>query len=154
MAEPQAGSIPDPPPFNSADACDLLRQARDARRNAYAPYSRFPVGAALLAGDGRVFAGVNVENASYGLTTCAERTAVVSAMAAGARDFVAIAITGPDDPVACPPCGACRQILHEAAPDLLIVIAGDGAEPATIPLRELLPGAFEGGAVTRRTPRS
>ncbi|HET7321705.1 MAG TPA: cytidine deaminase, partial [Longimicrobiaceae bacterium] len=99
---------------------DLLERARQARTNAYVPYSHFPVGAALLAADGRVFTGVNVENASYGLSTCAERTAVAKAVSEGARDFVAIAVTGPEDDVACPPCGSCRQILHEAGPDLLV----------------------------------
>lgn len=150
MTEPHPESAGVEHPFDAAGARVLWRQARDARRNAYAPYSRFPVGAALLTRDGRVFTGVNVENASYGLTTCAERTALVSAIAAGARNFVAIAIAGPDDPIACPPCGACRQILHEIAPDLLVVAAGGDAGPTTTPLRELLPGAFEGGAVTRR----
>jgi cytidine deaminase len=132
---------------NSLDtdtARDLLRRAREARRNSYSPYSGFPVGAALLADDGRVFTGVNVENASYGLTTCAERTAVVRAVAEGARRFSAIAVIGPEDAVACPPCGSCRQILHEAGPDLLVITPDEEGEPRVTPLRELLPGAFSG----------
>ena len=131
---------------------DLLEQARAARAHAYAPYSRFPVGAALQARDGRIFTGVNVENASYGLTTCAERTAVVSAMAAGARDFVAIAVAGPDDRLPCPPCGSCRQILHESAPDLIVVTSRADGGPAVTSLRDLLPGPFDGAAVRRETP--
>lgn len=123
-------------------ARDLLRRARDARGRAYAPYSGFRVGAALLTADGRVFDGCNVENASYGLTNCAERVAVGTAVAAGAREYAAIAIAGPDDPRPCAPCGACRQVLHEFAPDLLVVTPGEGGEPAVTTLRELLPGAF------------
>lgn len=128
----------------------LLARAREVRRHAYAPYSRFPVGAALLARDGRVFAGVNVENASYGLATCAERGAVAAAMAAGARGFAAIAITGPDDDLPCPPCGACRQILHEADPELLVVTADDSGEPRITPLSTLLPDAFDTRALQPR----
>jgi cytidine deaminase len=135
--------------LSAGAARELLRQARAARANAYAPYSHFPVGAALLARDGRVFTGVNVENASYGLTTCAERTAVVSALATGAREFVAVAVTGPDDRHPCPPCGSCRQILHEVAPGLVVVTAGEDGEPATASLRDLLPGAFDGTTVRR-----
>ncbi|CAN5757090.1 cytidine deaminase [soil metagenome] len=122
----------------------LLGQAREARGNAYAPYSGFHVGAALLSEDGQVFTGANVENASYGLTTCAERTAVVKAMSEGIRAFRAIAVTGPDDEVGTPPCGSCRQILHEANPHLLVVTPGTAGEPRITPLTELLPGAFGG----------
>lgn len=139
--EPSAGSDRS---LGHEAARDLLRHARVARANAYAPYSGFPVGAALLAADGRVFTGVNVENASLGLTTCAERTAVVSAIAAGVRQFAAVAVVGPADGAPCPPCGSCRQILHELDPDLLVVTeAGDG-DPEIVPLRELLPSAFGG----------
>jgi cytidine deaminase len=141
-------------PLSPAAARDLLEQARAARANAYAPYSHFPVGAALLAIDGRVFTGVNVENASYGLSTCAERTAVVCAMAAGARDFVAVAVAGPEDRLRCPPCGSCRQILHEASPDLVVVTAREDGGPAITSLRDLLPGPFDGAAVRRERPLS
>ncbi len=134
-------------------ARELLRRAREARANAYAPYSEFPVGAALLDEDGRVFTGVNVENASYGLTTCAERSAVVRAMTEGARRFRAIAVVGPNDRVGTPPCGSCRQILHEAAPDLLVVTPDSEGEPRLTPLPQLLPGAFGGEQLPRREPR-
>ena len=129
----------------------LLDAARRARANAYAPYSNFPVGAALLADDGRVFTGVNVENASYGLTTCAERTAVTKAVSEGARGFRAIAVVGPEDDVACPPCGSCRQILYEVGPELVVVMPGEGGEPITTPLAELLPGAFGSARLHQRT---
>ncbi|MBA4157224.1 MAG: cytidine deaminase [Gemmatimonadetes bacterium] len=135
---------PDPPPqLDTATASELLQRAREARNHAYAPYSRFPVGAALLAADGAVFAGCNIENAAFGLTNCAERVAIGNAVSQGARAFHAIAVVGPEDDVACAPCGSCRQVLHEFGPALLVVTPGgaDGA-PLVTSLRELLPGAF------------
>lgn len=123
-------------------ARELLRRAVQARSNAYAPYSGFSVGAALLARDGTVHTGVNVENAAYGLTLCAERAAVVRAISDGVREFSAVAIVGPEDDVACAPCGSCRQVLHEVAPDLLVVMPGGGGDPLITPLSELLPFAF------------
>jgi cytidine deaminase len=131
-------------------ARELLRRAVEARTNAYAPYSGFPVGAALLDEEGRIFTGVNVENASYGLTTCAERTAVTRAMADGARRFRAIAVVGPDERVGTPPCGSCRQILHEADPGLLVVTPDGKGEPRVTPLPQLLPGAFGGEQLDRQ----
>jgi cytidine deaminase len=131
------------PPIDPAAARDLLARAREARANAYAPYSRFPVGAALLAANGRVFTGCNVENASYGLTNCAERVAIGAAVTAGARAFVAIAVTGPDDVKSTAPCGACRQVLYEFGPDLPLIMPSsgpDGYEMTSI--GQLLPGAF------------
>jgi cytidine deaminase len=136
-----------------AAALELLTHARAARQQAYAPYSGFPVGAALLAADGRIFTGVNVENAAYPLTTCAERTALVRAVAEGARRFTAIAVAGAQDGIPCPPCGSCRQTLHELAPDLLVLTdAGDGTVARTS-LRDLLPNAF-GASDIRSAPPS
>jgi cytidine deaminase len=121
----------------------LLARAREARAQAYAPYSGFQVGAALLAADGRVFTGCNVENASYGLTICAERVAVGRAVSEGVRDFVAVAVAGPDASEPCPPCGSCRQVLHEFGGALQVVFeSGDPAGPTIVPISELLPGAF------------
>jgi cytidine deaminase len=122
-------------------ARNLLEQARHARANAYAPYSRFPVGAALLARDGRVFTGVNVENASYGLGNCAERTAIFKAVSEGVRDFVAVAVTGPQDDVECSPCGACRQVLVEFGRELIVIVP-HGQNVKQYTMDELLPGAF------------
>jgi cytidine deaminase len=97
----------------------LLREAEAARRNAYAPYSRFAVGAALLTRSGRIVHGCNVENSSFGLSVCAERTALWNAVTEGEREFVAVAVTaGPG--ASASPCGACRQVLHEFAPDLWV----------------------------------
>lgn len=119
----------------------LRAAAERAAQLAYAPYSKFHVGAAILAADGRVFTGCNVENASFGLTICAERNAVFSAVAAGARSFLALAlITSSDTPVT--PCGACRQVLIEFPPSFALRCYGrDGSEHSTS-TQALLPDAF------------
>lgn len=119
---------------------ELLELARAARQRAYAPYSRFEVGAALLTQDGRTFTGCNVENASYGLSMCAERNAVFAAVSAGVRTFVAIAIAGAPG-AACLPCGACRQVLAEFNPALAVTYS-DAASATTRSLSELLPAPF------------
>ena len=119
---------------------DLVAKARGVMKNAYAPYSKFPVGAALEAADGRVFVGTNVESASYGLTICAERMALGAAVAAGARQFRRIAVTTDVDPPAAP-CGACRQLLAEFGLELDVISAG----PKRVrrwTLADLLPDAF------------
>jgi len=120
----------------------LLEAALTARQNAYAPYSRFAVGAALLSEDGRVFTGCNVENRSYSLTCCAERGAVMQAVAAGCRRFTAVAVVGAPQgeiPTApCYPCGACREVLVEfCTPDTAVYLTGE-----TATLGELLPKTF------------
>jgi cytidine deaminase len=117
----------------------LITAAAAARGHAYAPYSRFQVGAAVLAG-GEVYTGCNVENASYGLTICAERSAVFAAVAAGRRRIDAVAVVS-DAPAPTAPCGACRQVLHEFGPEMQVIMAGGGGT-VTRPLRELLPLAF------------
>jgi cytidine deaminase len=119
---------------------ELLAAAQDMRARAYAPYSNFTVGAALDTGDGHVFLGCNVENASYGLTICAERAAVVAAIAGAHRDFVAIAIAGPSGMLVSP-CGACRQVLAEFNPSMAVIYTTpDG--PVSTTLSELLPHSF------------
>ena len=118
----------------------LVDAARAAQQRAYAPYSRFRVGCALEADDGRVFVGCNVENASYGLTICAERAAVCAAVVAGAQRFRRAVVVSDADPPAAP-CGACRQVLSEFGPALRV----DGVGPAgsvTWTIAELLPAAF------------
>jgi cytidine deaminase len=122
----------------------LLEAARQASSRAYCPYSNFPVGAAVLTADGRVFEGCNIENASYGLTVCAERVAVFQAVAAGAREITAIAIAcpkgNPDRPGTLMPCGACRQVLAEfGRREMMVLIDGLGR----FPLTELLPQPFQ-----------
>lgn len=119
---------------------DLVARAREAMRHAYAPYSEFRVGAAIEAADGRVFAGCNVESASYGLTICAERMALGAAVVAGARDLRRIAVTTEVEPPAAP-CGACRQLLAEFGLDLEVVAAGPTTERRWR-LAALLPDAF------------
>jgi cytidine deaminase len=117
----------------------LLEAARTVRSRAYAPYSGYTVGAALRSEDGRIFAGTNVENASLGLTVCAERNAVAAAVAAGARRFLALAVATRDGGT---PCGACRQVLAEFAADLPVLVAGDTGSPRLLRLDELLPHGF------------
>ncbi len=124
---------------------ELLRKAVAARARAYSPYSKFAVGAALLCADGEVFLGCNVENASYGLTICAERNAVFAAVAAGRRDFamLALSVSG-----AGTPCGACRQVLNEFAPRLPILLGDeDGKLRGEVSLDQLLPNAFGPGSL-------
>jgi cytidine deaminase len=137
---------------DSPDDAALLAAAEAARGAAHAPYSRFHVGAALLCADGSVERGCNVENASYGATICAERTAVVAAVARGQRRFIAIAVAGPPG-IALGPCGMCRQVLSEFSPDgALRVVTRDesGALRATT-IGALLPSAF--GAADLRAAR-
>ncbi len=118
---------------------ELIAMAREAMAFSYSPYSHFPVGAALLAKDGRVFKGCNIENAAYGVNNCAERTALYKAVSEGAREFTAIAITAEKSMAW--PCGICRQALYEFAPDLRVIVAyGDSRAEATLP--ELLPNGF------------
>ncbi|OOG46036.1 cytidine deaminase [Rhodanobacter sp. C01] len=124
---------------------DLLALARSAREHAYAPYSHFQVGAALLTRDGRRFNGCNVENAAYGLCNCAERTALFGAVAAGCRpgDFVALAvIADTDDPVS--PCGACRQVMAELCNDTMpVLLANLHGNTQETTVGALLPGSFK-----------
>lgn len=120
----------------------LISAARQAREAAYAPYSNFKVGAALLAADGEIFTGCNVENLSFGLTVCAERNAVFSAVASGRQKFTAIAVVT-DSISPATPCGACRQVLNEFAPDMWVVCANLDTQQKMFRLRELLPEAFQ-----------
>ena len=116
----------------------LLELAREAMRRSYSPYSSYPVGAALRATDGRIFTGCNVENASFGLSNCAERTALFKAVSEGAREFDALAIAAKTKAW---PCGACRQVLNEFAPNLHVMVTWeDHVEEKN--LRELLPEGF------------
>lgn len=121
---------------------ELVELARRAMLKAYAPYSKYRVGAALLADDGRVFLGCNVENASYGLSLCAERNAVAQAVAAGYRRFAAIAVAADSDRRASP-CGACRQVLAEFNPRMRVIMAGRSGPGAAAALDRLLPGHFK-----------
>ena len=127
----------------------LVTQAIEVAGRAYAPYSRFHVGAVLVGKDGRTFAGCNVENISYGLTICAERNAVFAAVAAGCREFEKIVITA-DTEVPASPCGACRQVLAEFNPDLVVVLSNFHGLTETFRLSELLPRPTAGILGRRR----
>ncbi|MFX1562244.1 MAG: cytidine deaminase [Promethearchaeota archaeon] len=120
---------------------ELIEQAKLVQGEAYAPYSNFKVGAAILSDDGRIFLGCNVENASYGATICAERNAVANGVSTGARRFKKLAIvTDQDDPVM--PCGICRQVLFEFSPDLVIISVGKSGKRKQVKLKDLLPFGF------------
>ena len=123
---------------------DLLNMAREAAKNAYVPYSHFPVGAALECADGSVFTGCNVENVALGSTICAERTAILKAVSEGRRKFVRIAIYGEGETY-CMPCGACRQVMAEFSPDgnLEVLCTRSGGRYVSYRLNQLMPHAFE-----------
>lgn len=133
-AQPPAGQLSRAQGFG-----ELAAAAAAARERAYAPYSHFQVGAALLADDGTIYIGCNVENASYGLTLCAERNAVAHAVAAGARAFAAIAIASANG---ASPCGACRQVLAEFNPQLAVILVDGAGNQQVYSLADLLPNAF------------
>ncbi|MGA2212885.1 MAG: cytidine deaminase [Bryobacteraceae bacterium] len=120
----------------------LIESALAARTKAHAPYSQFQVGAALESTDGRVFTGCNVENATYGLTVCAERVAVFKAISEGARTFQRIAVAADTD-VLTPPCGACRQILWEFCGDIELTLTNLHGKSETLHLKDLFPRPFD-----------
>lgn len=121
---------------------ELMTMAEEAAKNAYVPYSHFPVGAALECSDGTIFTGCNVENAAYGSTICAERTAAVKAVSGGHRDFVRIAIWG-NSREYCYPCGACRQFLQEFSKNMIVLCAKGTGEFCRHPLSEMMPFFFD-----------
>lgn len=120
---------------------ELFRMAVEASGNAYAPFSNFHVGAALLTKDGTVFTGVNIENSSFGATICAERTAMVKAISEGAREFESIAIAGNGGTSW--PCGICRQFMYEFCPDVRVISGEDEDHLQVYTLKELLPEGFK-----------
>jgi cytidine deaminase len=119
----------------------LAQTARQAAKSSYSPYSKFAVGAAVLADSGKIYAGCNVENASYGLCNCAERTAIFTGVAAGERHFRAVVVYTPT-PQPTMPCGACRQVINEFAPESMVVALCDSSERLETSLPALLPNAF------------
>jgi cytidine deaminase len=120
----------------------LIAAARSAREHAHAPYSNFRVGAAVRAKSGRIFSGCNVENATYGLTLCAERVAIFKALSEGERGFDAVAVVADTDSLT-PPCGACRQILWEFCGDVEIVLVNPRGKTETYQLKDLFPKPFD-----------
>jgi len=124
------------------DLSALTRLARGARKHAFAPYSKFKVGAALLFRDGSIVTGCNIENATYGLTLCAERVAIFKAMSEGERDFAALALVA-DSPRLPAPCGACRQIIWEFCGDLWIRLSDLKGKSRQLRMSELLPHPFD-----------
>lgn len=121
----------------------LIDEAKKARTMAYAPYSQFPVGAALITEDEEIFRGCNIENAAYSLSNCAERTAIFKAFSNGAKRFRAMAIVADTDRP-CPPCGACRQVMSELCPEnMKVVLSNMKGDILETTVKELLPGAFK-----------
>lgn len=119
---------------------DLVKIATDVRKWAYVPYSKYQVGAAVLTNSGRIYDGVNIENAAYPVTVCAERTAIFKAVSNGERDFQAIAVVTKDGGM---PCGSCRQVMAEFSPHMLVIVADEnGKITAEKELSDLLPGMF------------
>jgi cytidine deaminase len=127
---------------------ELAKAAQKAKLNAYAPFSNFRVGTALLADDGTIFSGCNIENSSYGLTICAERVAIFNAISSGASQFTAMAIVS-DDPGFTPPCGACRQVLSDLAGDIDFIMMDSKEQFKVLKLKSLLPFAFDGKNLKR-----
>ena len=121
---------------------ELVELAFTMLERSYVPYSGFPVGAAIECADGSVYTGCNVENAAYGSSICAERTALVKAVSEGHRDFVRIAIAGKSEDY-CVPCGSCRQVMMEFAPDLEVICLNSKGESKQFALKELLPYGFD-----------
>ena len=119
----------------------LIKEAEKARKRAYTPYSKFQVGAAVLCADGKIFTGCNIENASFGLTVCAERVAIFKAISEGSTKFEAIAVIGDTDKP-CSPCGACRQVILEFGEDIILVMANLKGDIKINKIKELLPEAF------------
>lgn len=128
----------------SVDAVSLIRQAIAARQRAYAPYSNYLVGAAVLTADGSVVIGCNVENAAYPAAICAERVALTAAVSQGYRDFVAIAVATFNGGT---PCGICRQVMAELGPAMTVYISDAAGNFQTTTVAELLPGAFRGDSL-------
>ncbi|MFN0172527.1 MAG: cytidine deaminase [Bryobacteraceae bacterium] len=127
---------------DQADIARLIDAARAAREHAHAPFSGFKVGAAVETAGGRVYTGCNIENATYGLTLCAERVAVFKAMSEGERDFVRVAVVAETDPLT-PPCGACRQILSEFCGNAEIILANLGGRIESHSMLDLFPSPFD-----------
>lgn len=119
----------------------LIEKATKARNYSYSPYSNFPIGAALITSSGRIYTGTNIENASYGLTNCAERTAIFKAVSEGEKEIEAIAVIA-DTERPIPPCGSCRQVIMEFGGNINVIMANIKGDILEIKSEELLPGAF------------
>jgi cytidine deaminase len=131
---------------------ELATIAEHAKRRAHAPYSHFPVGAALLTSNGHIYTGCNIETSSYSLTICAERTALFKAISEGERNCKAIAIAS-DDPGFTPPCGACRQVLWDLAGNIDVVLVNPQGKMKTLKLKQLIPHAFDNKNLSRTLKR-
>ncbi|WP_028307593.1 cytidine deaminase [Desulfitibacter alkalitolerans] len=123
------------------DLNQLLERAIEARKNSYSPYSKFPVGAAVLTNDGKLYTGCNVENAAYGITVCAETVAVAKAVSEGSRNIAAVAVAA-DTAGVCRPCGSCRQFILEFGDEIVIIMGNLKGDRETRSIKELIPFSF------------
>ncbi|CAN5636596.1 cytidine deaminase [soil metagenome] len=128
--------------MNNKNVKELIESAKTAREKAFAPYSNFKVGAAVQTKSGKIFTGCNIENASYGLTMCAERVAIFKAISEGEKEFTNIAVVADTENLT-PPCGPCRQIIWEFCGDVPVTFANLHGKTETLPIKELLPRAFD-----------
>ncbi|MGM0409491.1 MAG: cytidine deaminase [Bacillota bacterium] len=122
----------------------MLKMAKEVKKNAYVPYSNFPLAAVLLTKEGEFFTGVNIENASFGLTNCAERTAIFKAVSEGYKNFEALLLYGGKNKTITP-CGACRQVINEYGDDIEVIMVNENGDEVSMLSSELLPGAFQKG---------
>ena len=128
--------------MNNESLENLIEAAKDVREKAFAPYSNFKVGAAIRAKDGKIYTGCNIENASYGLTMCAERVAIFKAISEGEKEFVSLAVVANTE-ILTPPCGPCRQIIWEFCGDVPVTFSNLEGKTETVQMSELLPRAFD-----------
>lgn len=130
-------------PMSKINEEELVEKALSAMKNAYVPYSKFPVGACAITADGKEITGCNIENASYGLTVCAERVTLFKAFSEGKKDIIALAVAGEvEEPIS--PCGACRQVISELAPQAVVYLSNrDGSKVKRMTVEELLPYGFK-----------
>lgn len=129
---------------------ELVEEAIKAKEKAYAPYSHFRVGAALETAEGKIYTGCNIENASFGLAICAERVAIFKAVSDGCQNFKALAVAGDSDNF-CSPCGSCRQVMAEFAPDMPVIMVGANKKYQVQKVGELIPGYFNKNELNRRS---
>ncbi|MGD9901595.1 MAG: cytidine deaminase [Spirochaetales bacterium] len=129
--------------MTKSDIKNLIKEAKAVLKYSYSPYSHYAVSAALLTSDGKIFTGVNIENASYGASMCAERVAVFKAVSEGHKNFEAIAVTTAGDSAKPYPCGICRQVLSEFSPNMTVIVAMDEEHYEVLKLSDILPHKFE-----------
>jgi cytidine deaminase len=146
LQKPQGDLVSEPEASSASEYESLISAAKSARENAHAAYSNFRVGAGLRATSGRIFGGCNVENATYGLTVCAERVAILKAISEGERGFDAIAVVADTDALTAP-CGACRQLIWEFCGDIPVILANLAGQVEVVAMKDLFPKPFDASSL-------